>query len=185
MKYLFLFFLLSVSCFADEPDWTNLFDGKSLSGWKSTSDANWRVERGTIVVDEGEGGFLIHEETYENYELSVEFKAAYGTNSGVFLSTKVNPKSLTKDCYELNIAPPDNPFPTGSLVARVKVEEAGESADWRRFDVRVENGKVTVKLDGKLIVDHEADPESEGTRIGLQKNSGWVAFRRIQFRKLP
>ncbi len=170
--------------FADDTEWTTLFDGKSLDGWEATSNANWRVEDGTIVVDDGEAGFLLRKESYKNYELSVEFKAAKGTNSGVFLSTMVNPKVLTEDCYELNIAPPDNPFPTGSLVARTKFEGAGESDEWRKFEVHVENGRVVVKLDGIEIVDYKAEP-SKGDRIGLQLNAGKVAFRNIKVRKLP
>jgi len=187
MKSLTALFLVFVCTFAisQESKWTTLFDGKMLTGWESTSDANWGVEDGTIVVDEGEGGFLLHKDTYKNFELSVEFKAAKGTNSGVFLNTMPKPKNLTEDCYELNIAPPDNPFPTGSLVARAKVEGAGESDEWRKFEVRVENGRVIVKLDGKQVVDYQAETPSRGNRIGLQKNSGWVAFRNINVRKLP
>ena len=177
-------FLIGAS-FANEEGWVTLFDGKTLEGWESTSDANWRVDSGAIVVDEGAGGFLLHEDSYVNYELRVEFKAARGTNSGVFLNTTKKPENLKTDCYELNIAPPDNPYPTGSLVARQKVEGAGEADGWRTFEVRVEDGHVTVTLDGKRVLDYQADPPSSGNRIGLQKNSGRVAFRNIQVRKLP
>lgn len=185
LSCLLLALSLSPALADDKADWTALFDGKTLDGWESTSDANWRVENGTIVVDEGEAGLLLHEDTYTNYELVVEFKAAKGANSGVFLNTTRKPESLTEDCYELNIAPPDNAFPTASLVARQKVEGAGETDDWRKFEVRVEKGHVTVKLDGKAVTDYQADPPSKGNRLGLQKNAGRVAFRNIKVRKLP
>jgi pimeloyl-ACP methyl ester carboxylesterase len=165
-------------------NWATLFDGKTLNGWESTSKANWRVEDGAIVVDHGEKGFLLHEDSYENFELQIEFKAAEGTNSGVFLNTKLKPEDLTRDCYELNIAPVDNPFPTGSLVARSKFEGAGETNEWRYFDIRVENGRVTVQLDGKEASNYQSDSPSEGNRIGLQLNSGRVAFRNVRARKL-
>lgn len=165
-------------------DWATLFDGKTLTGWEATSDANWRVEDGTIVVDSGKKGLLLHDDTYANFELQVEFKADKDTNSGVFLNTKPSPKSLTRECYELNIAPTDNPFPTGSLVARAKFTGAGETGDWRRFDIRVDGARVTVHLDGKEAVDYQGDSPSEGNRIGLQLNSGRVAFRNIKVRKL-
>ena len=57
---------------------------------------------------------------FADYELHVEFKAPATTNSGIFLRTPLEPKDPAKDCYELNIAPQDNPFPTGSLVGRIK-----------------------------------------------------------------
>ena len=165
--------------------WKTIFNGKSLAGWKATSKANWRVEEGAIVVDEGERGFLVHQDTYQNYELEVEFKAAEGTNSGLFLSTQEKPASVTEDCYELNIAPPDNPFPTGSLVGRKKFEGAGETETWRKFNVRVVRKRVTVKLDGKQIIDYSAEKPSTGNLLGLQLNTGRVAFRNIRVRKLP
>ena len=165
--------------------WKTLFDGKSLRGWKPSSEANWRVEDGAIVADKGERGFLIHQDTYQNYELALEFKAAKGTNSGVFLNTQVKPASVTEDCYELNIAPPDNPFPTGSLVGRKKFEGAGESDKWRSFEVRVVKKRVIVKLEGKQILNYTADKPATGNLLGLQLNSGRVAFRNIRVKKLP
>ena len=186
MKAIAIIYLVAVTltCGAAANPWVSLFDGKTLSGWQATSEANWRVEEGAIVVDGGARGFLLHEDTYSNYELQLEFKADKGTNSGVFLSTKVAPKELTRDCYELNIAPPDNPFPTGSLVAREKVEGAGETDGWRQYEIRVENNRILVVLDGESILDHQADAPAQGDRIGLQMNSGRVAFRNIKVRKL-
>lgn len=163
---------------------STIFDGKTLKGWKATSNANWRVEGGAIMVDEGERGLLLHKDTYENYELTIEFKAAKGTNSGVFLNTLPKPASVTEDCYELNIAPPDNPFPTGSLVGRKKIEGAGESQEWRKFEIRVLKGHVTVKLDGRQVMNYQPEKPASGNRLGLQLNSGQVAFRNIRVKNL-
>lgn len=184
-RIILLFLTLALTNPGTAAEWKTLFDGKTLSGWQPTSEANWRVEDGAIVVDSGKRGFLIHEDTYRNYELTVEFKAAKGANSGVFLNTKRGKLKLTEDCYELNIAPPENPFPTGSLVARAKFEGAGETDAWRRFDVRVRNGRVTVKLDGKQIMDYRGEKPATGNLLGLQLNEGRVSFRNIRVRKLP
>jgi hypothetical protein len=166
------------------PRFRTLFNGKTLKGWTNAGNANWRVEDGAITVDEGEAGLLVHEDTYENYELKLEFKAAKGCNSGVFLNTAEDPGDVGTDCYELNIADPANPFPTGSLVKRVKYEGAGETNTWRTFEIRIVDNRITVKLDGKHIVDHTTDAPTKGKLIGLQKNAGRVAFRNIQVRKL-
>ncbi len=165
-------------------DWVSIFDGKTLEGWTNTGDANWRVENGAITVDEGKSCLLVHEDTYKNYELNLDFKAAKGCNSGIFLNTVRKPKNVGRDCYELNIADPTNPFPTGSLVKQIKYEGAGETNTWRRFEVRVLKGKVTVKLDGQQIVDFQANPLSTGNLLGLQKNSGRIAFRNIKVRRI-
>ncbi|MFN7706702.1 MAG: DUF1080 domain-containing protein, partial [bacterium] len=102
--------------------WIRLFDGQSLFGWESDGKANWRVEDGELVADEGEPGFLMSQVRWSDYELMVEFRATERTNSGIFLRTEAQPTSPAADCIELNIAPSDNPFPTGSLVERVRVE---------------------------------------------------------------
>lgn len=185
MKYVLLLLpFFTTPVLADEAEWVSLFDGKTLKGWTHPGDANWRVEEGAITVDEGGAGLLIHEDTYQNYELKVEFKAAKGCNSGIFLNTEKEPDDVGKNCYELNIADSTNPFPTGSLVKRIKHEGAGEADAWRKFEIRVLDSHVTVKLDGKQIVDYQSDAPATGKFLGLQKNSGRVEFRNIEVRKL-
>ena len=102
----------------------------------------------------------------------------------MFLNTDMKPGDVGKNCYELNIAEPGNPFPTGSLVKRIKYEGAGETDSWRKFEVRVVDDHVSVRLDGKQVVDYRSDAPTTGNYIGLQKNSGLVAFRKIRVRRL-
>ena len=123
--------------------WIRLFDGSTLYGWQPAGKANWQVRDGAITVSEGEVGLLCTTTRFVDYELKLEFKADKGTNSGVFLRTPLNPSDPSVDCYELNIAPPDNPFPTGSLVARSKHELKSESTGWQNFHVTVSGGEIT------------------------------------------
>ena len=164
--------------------WIKLFDGQSLFGWKPAKQANWRVENGTIVVDEGEVGLLCTTTQYADYELSVEFNSAKGTNSGIFLHTPPVPTDPSADCYELNIADQDNPFPTGSLVRRKKISGPNDKTDWQKFDITVKGGKVIVKLDGKQILDFTDPRPLRRGFIGLQHNKGRVAFRNVLLRPL-
>src|SRR5260221_7975864 len=109
--------------------WISLFDGQTLFGWKAHSEADWKVENGAIVVTAGKPGLLCTTVQFDNYVLKADFRAAKGTNSGIFLRTAQVPamQDITTKCYELNIAAPDNLFPTGSLVGRKKYAEAGET----------------------------------------------------------
>lgn len=185
--------------------WISLFDGETLFGWTPTSKANWKVEEGAIAVSKGEQGFLMTNSEFGDYELQFEFKAPATTNSGVFLRTPLKPTDPAKDCYELNIAPEDNPFPTGSLVARHKWEmpwtsfpplstleetEAtlpnGLKEGWFPLMVRVEGDKVTIRyLDSKDYEYEYVDPTGlRRGHIGLQFREGPVAFRNIRFKPL-
>jgi hypothetical protein len=183
--------------------WISLFDGETLFGWTPTSEANWKVEDGAIAVSEGEQGFLMTNSEFGDYELHFEFKAPATTNSGVFLRTPLKPTDPAKDCYELNIAPIDNPFPTASLVARHKwempwtsyppadlIEKPAESKSiqegWFPLSVRVEGNKVSVRsLDNKDYEYEYVDPTGlRRGRIGLQFREGPVAFRNIRLKPL-
>lgn len=182
MKMIALMVLLALPAMAGE--WVNLFDGKTLSGWTNQGEANWAVKDGAITVSTGGGCLLTTKEKYENYEFEVEFKAALGTNSGIFLNTEAKVKDPGTDCYEINIAPPSNPFPTGSIVKHHKVEGQGEKDEWRSYKLKVLKGTVTIILDGKTIVTYKAAKPRPAGYIGLQKNSGKVSFRKIRMKKL-
>lgn len=185
--------------------WIALFDGQSLFGWQATSDANWRVEDGEIRVDAGKEGWLMTTSEFADYELHVEFKAPPTTNSGIFLRTPLEPKDPTKDCYEVNIAPERNAFPTASLVGRHKWEmpwtsyppqslgnkpakqlRESLSQGWIPFDMRVHRGTVEITYLGEPAYRYEytdPNPIPRG-RIGLQFRIGPVAFRNIRLKPL-
>jgi len=166
--------------------WILLFDGQSDFGWKATSKANWKVADGVISVSQGEPGFLYQTSQFGDFALKVDFRAAKGTNSGVFLHTSPQPKDPAKDCYELNIAAPDvSPFPTGSFVGRQKCNEyLGSDDEWQTFDVTARGGKFEVRLDQHVVLEY-TDPRPLGRGyISLQFNKGRVEFRNIKLRPL-
>jgi hypothetical protein len=135
--------------------WILLFDGESLFGWEAGSDVNWHVQDGSIRATEGSMGLLHTRAEFSDFQLVLEFKASPGTNSGVFLrSAPICPDpGPNGQCYELNIAPSDNPFPTGSIVQYRKVENQGETAGWRTYDILVQGDRIDVLLDGEELLD--------------------------------
>jgi hypothetical protein len=164
--------------------WIALFDGQSLFGWQAASAANWRVENGAIVVDSGEAGLLCTTTEFSDYELSLEFRCPAATNSGIFLHTPLKPADPARDCYELNIAGSDNPFPTGGLVGRAKSAVEPRADEWQTFAVALQGGHVVVKLNGQLAVDYTDSQPLQRGHIGLQLNKGKVEFRRIRLKPL-
>ena len=182
MKSIAFMFLLVLPAMAGE--WVTLFDGKSLKGWTNQGDANWSVKGGAMTADTGKVCLVTTKDKYENYELELEFKAAIGTNSGVFLNTEAKVKNEAVDCYEINIAPPGNPFPTGSIVKHHKVEGQGEKDEWRSYKLKVLDGSITITLDGQKLLKHTVAKPRPAGLIGLQKNEGRISFRKIRVKKL-
>jgi hypothetical protein len=174
--------LLSAAELAD--GWISLFDGQTLFGWKAGSQADWRVEDGVIVVSSGEKGLLYTTTQFGNYVLRVDFRSEQGTNSGIFLHTPPQPLDPSSDCYELNIAEADNPFPTASLVQRKKAEVKTPSGQWHSFEVTVDGDRVAIKLNGQEVLDYTDPKPLRRGHIGLQLNSGKVAFRNIRLKPL-
>ena len=164
--------------------WITLFDGQTLFGWKASSKANWAVQDGSITVSGGEQGLLCTTTEFADYALKVDFRCEPNTNSGVFLHTTLSPADPAKDCYEVNIAGPDNPFPTGSLVKRQPADGTWESRDWQSYEVTVEGPRVAVKLNDQSLLDYRDPQPLRRGHIGLQFNEGRVAFRNIKLKPL-
>ena len=64
-----------------------LFDGGSLDhfeGYKSKKiGAGWKSENGELVFDGSGGGDIVTKESFDNFELTFEWKVTKGANSGV------------------------------------------------------------------------------------------------------
>jgi hypothetical protein len=171
-----------------EQGWVRLFDGQSLAGWFAVGDANWQIKDNAIKVSRGEASFLCTSFVLADYELKVDFRCNPDTNSGVFLRSTPQPMDVEFDCIELNIAPPDNPFPTGSLVKRQRVEPeslgAFDPTQWHTYHVRLDGEQVLIRLDDQLILETTDSTTSRRGHICLQFNQGHVEFRNILLRPL-
>ena len=77
-----------------EQGWQDLFDGKTLNGWKilnqdwtnPDSKPDFHVEDGIIVCNTvmgNEGGYLITERSYSDFILELDVKIDTSLNSGV------------------------------------------------------------------------------------------------------
>ncbi|MFM8287416.1 MAG: DUF1080 domain-containing protein [Planctomycetaceae bacterium] len=171
-----------------EQGWISLFDGETLFGWKSNNrETNWRVHAGVIEADAGPAGLLCTTSEFADYELRCEFRLASGGNSGIFLRTLLDPKEVTRDCYELNMCDSHPAFPTGSLVGLVKPETpvSGEGR-WLEYRVKCQGRTIEVLLAGRLVLRYTDDRPQARFRglIGLQKNAGKAEYRNVFLRPL-
>ena len=82
---------------AADDDWIELFDGKSLEGWHKNpqkighgTGGIWRAEDGTITGEQdppgsGNGGILLTDQKFGDFELLIDMKPDWGVCSGLFL----------------------------------------------------------------------------------------------------
>jgi hypothetical protein len=94
----------------DDAGFVSIFDGKTLKGWhisaktghsgasKHKSGGRWVVEDGAITGSQdipGNGGIIITDKAYGNFEVALEMKNDFGPDSGLFLRS--NDKG---QCYQ-------------------------------------------------------------------------------------
>jgi hypothetical protein len=90
-----LFLLMTGSTFgAIEEAWTPIFDGMTLNGWHVSSQTGhgtggeWLVRDGAIVGTQdrpGNGGIVLTDKAYGDFEICLEMNNDYGPDSGLFL----------------------------------------------------------------------------------------------------
>src|SRR5215211_3065747 len=76
----------SVSAVESAAGWRSLFDGRTLAGWRgyrSQSLPGGWVAKDGMLVREGSGGDIVTDESFGNFELTLEWKISPGGNSGI------------------------------------------------------------------------------------------------------
>lgn len=165
--------------------WTTLFDGSSLDGWREVGNANWELTDGTVSADSG-SGFLVTEDSYGDFEMTLEFWVDEPANSGVFIRC-ADPQNITAgNSYEVNIfdTRPDPTYRTGGIVnvaAPSSVINTGNQ--WNNYEIRAQGSRLVITLNGTQTVDATDDQFSQGP-IALQYGAGTVRFRNVQIRSL-
>jgi 3-keto-disaccharide hydrolase len=188
---------------------TPLFNGKDLSGWHVSKTARhghspeFRVVHGVLVGTQhpyAQGGMLVSDKKYKNFELTLEAKPDWGCDSGIFFRT-----TETGAAYQITMDYLGNgngnigrligeggiSFGTGrggggagGAGTPSPASQAWKREDWNIIRVRVEGvaPKVSVWINNQLVneqqdsANHAPDGMVEGP-IALQVHGGterWV-----------
>jgi 3-keto-disaccharide hydrolase len=175
-----------------EAGWVTLFDGKNLDNWSPIGAANWKLDGGELVADNG-NGFMVSKGDYADFDLRVEFWIEAKTNSGVFIRCTDPTKVTGETAYEVNIwdTRPDPSGGTGAIVGVAKVDPMPHAADkWNTYEIIAKGDTFTVVLNGQKTVDNAHSDKFAKGRIALQHGkgvtdeSGVVKFRKVEIKPL-
>ncbi len=146
---------------------TPLFNGKNLKGWhisRSTHQGttpDCRVENGAIVITQqpyGQGGVLLSDKKYKNFDLYLEAKIDSFTNGGIFIRS-----SESGIAYQIELD--EAAGSTGNLLGeRMPVSQGAEAKnrakvwranDWNSFRVRMlgDIPRITLWINGVQMWD--------------------------------
>lgn len=197
-----------------------LFNGKDLTGWKGMIDiktrmklsatelakaqqiadekmrAHWGVRDGVLVFD-GKGDNLCSAKDYANFELYVDWKIEKGGDSGIYV--RGTPQIQIWDPNDPAQRANGNEKGSGSLWNNSKHPRFPDQkadkpvGEWNSFHIRMVGEKVTVKLNGKVVVNDvvlenywERDKPVYSTGpIELQNHGNTLYFRNIYIKELP
>jgi hypothetical protein len=197
---------------------TAIFNGKDLSGWKgllkepndnpakraklspeelkkSQAEADdlmrktWKVDDGVLVYN-GRGRSLCTAKDYGDFEMYVDWKIGPGGDSGIYL--RGSPQVQIWDPKNAGVG-------SGGLYNNQKnpskpLKDADKPiGQWNTFYIKMAGDKVTVKLNGELVVDNvtlenywERDKPIYPTgQIELQHHSSPLWFKNIYLREIP
>src|SRR5690606_33305626 len=111
-----------------EKGFVDLFDGKTLAGWHTNPEkishgtgGRWQVTDGVLTGEQdppgsGNGGILMTDKQYGDFELRLDLAPDWGIDSGVFLRT--NNKG---ECFQIYVD-----YRQGGQVGYLSTERAGK-----------------------------------------------------------
>jgi hypothetical protein len=168
-----------------------LFDGKSLDEWHQLADGQgkgglWIVADGAIVGEQGpnrEGGILVTQTLYSDYEVYAEIKADYPIDSGLFL--RIQPNLLS---YQVTIDyRPDgevggiySPGGGGFLVHTPTGKDLWKAEEYNAVRARIKGQPPHIEawINGTKVVDFQDSLVEEKARVpkegavGIQVHPG-------------
>jgi hypothetical protein len=106
---------------AEDDSWISLFDGKTFEGWRGYNRADvpaaWIIDDGAIRIKgsgageagAADGGDIIFDRKFKNFDLELEWKVGKGSNSGIFyLAQEVEGQPIYISSPEYQVLDNDN-----------------------------------------------------------------------------
>ncbi len=181
--------------------WQLLFDGETTNGWrnyrKQTIGSSWKVEDGALYLDAtkkpdggwqaADGGDIITDKSYKNYELKLDWKISACGNSGIIYNVVENDKYdyVWQTGPEMqildNTCHPDTKYPThraGDLYDMIecKYKTVNPAGDWNKVRIKSLDGHMQFYLNGHKVVEFTMHTPEWDELIKNSKFYGWDGF---------
>lgn len=189
---------------ADEGGFVSLFNGKTLDGWKLVGGhgPGYVVQDGKIVCPADGGGNLFTEKEYANFAFRFEFLLTPAANNGIGIRAPFEGDAAYKG-MEIQILDDGD----ATYKGRIRPEQYHGSVydvipartgfrkpvgEWNQEEIRAEGRRITVTLNGVIILDDNLDivrePHVLAKHPGLARTSGHIGFlghgTRVEFRNI-
>ncbi len=153
-----------------EDGWQILFDGKTTNGWhsygKSGVGGAWKVSDGALYLDNTnkDGGDIVTDADYENFDLKLEWRISKNGNSGVIINIHEDPVKY-KETYrtgpEIQVLDNDG-HPDGKIIKhragdlydliKSSSEPVQPVGQWNNVEIVSNNSKLQIFVNGVNVV---------------------------------
>lgn len=164
---------------AEADEWIVLFDGETFDGWRGYNrtdmPAAWTIEDGAIKINGSgmgeagakDGGDIIFDKKFKDFELEFEWKVDKGSNSGVFyLAQEIPDQPIFISAPEYQVLDNEN-HPDAKLgvdgnrqsaslydMIPAKPQNAKPFGEWNTGKIMVYKGTVAHYLNGEPVVEY-------------------------------
>jgi hypothetical protein len=205
--------LTALPAAAQTSGWTQLFNGKDLTGWKHVGPGGDTVENGLIKSHGGMGLLYYTRQKFCNCTLRVVYKMRdFNDNSGVFIRIPTEPTEAwmpVNKGYEVQIdnhpeTSGENEYHvTGTLYSLTKplAKPGKPGPEWNTMEITLDGLRTLVTVNGEKVTDYtvgqpvppkkfsfepDRGPRPECGYIGLQNHSDKdvVFFKTVEYKPL-
>lgn len=191
----------NVNAAEDTTGWVSLFNGTDFTGWRGYNRTDipgaWVIDDGAIHIKgsgAGEagannGGDIIYDKKFKNFELSFEWKVDKGANSGVFyLAQEVPEDPIWKSSPEYQILDnanhpdaklgKDNNRQSASLYDLIPAvpQNSKPFGEWNTGGILVYKGTVVHKQNGENVLEYHLWTDDWKKMVDGSKFKGWTNF---------
>lgn len=190
--------------------WRFLWDGQTTNGWRGAKldkfpDKGWEMKDGILTVlssggaESRNGGDIVTEASYSDFELNVDFKIAEGANSGIkyFVDSELNKGEGSAIGMEFQVlddkAHPDatqgknGNRTVGSLYDLIRAENTDSSrgknfkgvGNWNNARIVVKGGHVEHWLNQIKVVEFDRFSQMFKALVEKSKYEKWENFGRL------
>ncbi|NLZ94414.1 MAG: DUF1080 domain-containing protein [Bacteroidales bacterium] len=182
-------------------EWITLFDGKSFDGWRGYGRQDmptaWTIDDGSIKINgsgRGEagakdGGDIIYDRKFKDFELTFAWKVAKGGNSGVFyLAQEIEGEPIWKSSPEYQILDnanhpdarlgKDNNRKSASLYDLIPAvpQNSKPFEEWNTGGVMVYKGTVVHFQNDENVLEYHLWTDDWKEMVEGSKFKGWEHF---------
>ncbi|TRZ46278.1 3-keto-disaccharide hydrolase [Robertkochia solimangrovi] len=188
-------------------NWEVLFDGTNTDAWHTYGEADdvmpeqWKIEGGVLIFkpDGSSGHNIVTDETFTNFELTLDWNISEGGNSGIMWAVQELPEYEEPYMSGPEIQVLDNErhpdakagktHQAGALydlVAPAFDDAVNPAGEWNHFVIRIDHNenKGSVDLNGKRVVEFPVHGEEWDNMVANSKFKAWEAFGKSESGKI-